>query len=54
MDGCLAYVECRVSEVFSAGDHDIFLGEVLEGEIVESKPPLLFHCGRYRQLASAD
>jgi flavin reductase (DIM6/NTAB) family NADH-FMN oxidoreductase RutF len=51
LDGSLAYLECRVAEIFAGGDHDLFVGEALGGEILRSDaPPLLFFRGRYRQI----
>jgi flavin reductase (DIM6/NTAB) family NADH-FMN oxidoreductase RutF len=39
----LAYVECRLVNSFDAGDHSLFIGEVIEGEILAvDKEPLLF------------
>jgi flavin reductase (DIM6/NTAB) family NADH-FMN oxidoreductase RutF len=52
LDGCLAYLECEVSQQVDAGDHTIFLGRVLDGEIERESPPLLFYRGGYRQLDS--
>ena len=52
LDGCLAHLECNVKEVLSGGDHDIFIGEALDGKILDSeKPPLVFFRGGYRKLA---
>ena len=52
LDGCLAYLECEVKEVFAGGDHDIFLGEALDGKLVDTeRAPLLFFRGGYRHLA---
>jgi flavin reductase (DIM6/NTAB) family NADH-FMN oxidoreductase RutF len=50
IDGCLAYVECAVTDRCPGGDHTIFIGEVLGGEIVREAPPLVFFEGRYRRL----
>jgi len=47
---CLAYVDCQVVDVLPGGDHDIFIGEIVAGE-VRGGEPLLYHCGSYRQLA---
>lgn len=48
----LAYVDCRVVDIASGGDHDIFIGEIVAGEILQADaPPLLYYAGRYRQLA---
>ena len=37
-----------------AGDHIIFIGEVLELGVDPAVEPLLFHLGRYRYLRDAD
>jgi flavin reductase (DIM6/NTAB) family NADH-FMN oxidoreductase RutF len=47
LDDTVAYVDCRVHESYPAGDHVIFIGEVLAlGANAEARP-LLFHGGRY-------
>jgi flavin reductase (DIM6/NTAB) family NADH-FMN oxidoreductase RutF len=48
---CLAYLECRVAEELSGGDHTIFLGEVVDAAVVKEGGPLLFFRGAYRELA---
>lgn len=52
LEGCLAYLECRVTEVFPGGDHSIFIGQVEAGNILREVPPLLFHRGKYARLAT--
>jgi flavin reductase (DIM6/NTAB) family NADH-FMN oxidoreductase RutF len=48
----LAYLDCRVTEMYGGGDHTIFLGEVLAlGPITGGEEPLLWFAGRYRRLA---
>jgi len=47
---CLAFVDCRVVEVLPGGDHEIFVGEILAGE-VHGGEPLLYYAGRYRKVA---
>jgi flavin reductase (DIM6/NTAB) family NADH-FMN oxidoreductase RutF len=47
----LAYIECRVTEVHTGGDHTIFLGEVVDAGVVRDVAPLLFFRGQYRALA---
>jgi len=32
LGGTLGYVDCRLSEVIAGGDHDIFIGEIVNGE----------------------
>ncbi len=52
LPGGLAYLDCRVSEMYEGGDHTIFLGEVLAlGPLSEVPDPLLWFASRYRRLA---
>ena len=54
IDGSLAHLECQVKEVLPGGDHDLFIGEVLGGEILDSEaPPLIFFRGSYRELGES-
>lgn len=50
IDGSLAYLDCRVRERFSAGDHTIFIGEVVDAGPLADQPPLIFYRGRYSEL----
>jgi len=50
LDGCLAYLECDVTERYPGGDHTIFIGSVLAGEVLREAPPLLFYQGAYRRI----
>ena len=50
LEGCLAYVECRVVTVMEGGDHSIFLGEVISEGVEEEMRPLLFYRGGYHTL----
>jgi flavin reductase (DIM6/NTAB) family NADH-FMN oxidoreductase RutF len=45
----LGWVDCRITEVLAGGDHDIFIGEILAGE-VGSGEPLLYFNGKYGRL----
>ena len=47
IEGCLAYLDCRVVAAYPGGDHTIFVGQVEEAEITDDGPPLLFFRGRY-------
>lgn len=49
LDGTLGYADCRVVHVLPGGDHDIFVGEIVAGEARDGEP-LLYFCGKYRQL----
>jgi flavin reductase (DIM6/NTAB) family NADH-FMN oxidoreductase RutF len=50
LPGCSAWFECRNEMRHPGGDHVILVGYV-ESFCRESKPPLVFHGGRYRELA---
>jgi len=51
IEGCLAYLDCRVVDAVDAGDHTIFLGKVEEAAVNADGRPLLFFRGRYCRLA---
>lgn len=36
------YLDCRVVNSCDAGDHTIFVGEVIDGEVYETNKPLLY------------
>jgi flavin reductase (DIM6/NTAB) family NADH-FMN oxidoreductase RutF len=40
--GCIANIECRLSSIIEAGDHAIFLGEVMHTESAGGRPLLYF------------
>lgn len=46
IEGSVAWFECRTSSRHRAGDHNIFVGEVLEFHS-PGGTPLIFHSGRY-------
>jgi flavin reductase (DIM6/NTAB) family NADH-FMN oxidoreductase RutF len=46
---CIANLECRVSSIIEAGDHAIFVAEVVEAESREGQP-LLYYNRDYRSL----
>jgi len=45
-----AFLECRVVAQHEAGDHTVFVGEVLALGVEPEVTPLLFHHSRYRTL----
>ena len=51
LEGAAAFLDCRLHTTHEAGDHLIFIGEVLELEVRDGNEPLLFHGGGYRLLA---
>jgi flavin reductase (DIM6/NTAB) family NADH-FMN oxidoreductase RutF len=54
IDGAIATLECTVVQTFSAGDHDLFIGEVdaLDSE-AEHAMPLLYYRRRYLRIERA-
>lgn len=46
----LAEIECATRYRFTAGDHDLIVGEMVRAAIREGEP-LLYFAGRYRKLA---
>lgn len=50
LDGVLAWIECTVHTVMTAGDHTLFIGEIQDGTANEGAP-LVYFRGNYRQLA---
>ena len=47
IEGCAAWLECRHHALHPAGDHMLFIGEVLAAAH-RHLPPLLWHGGKYR------
>ena len=50
LDQSLAYLECEVVDRFEGGDHTIFIGAVLDGDLLHEAAPLVFYRGGYRRL----
>jgi flavin reductase (DIM6/NTAB) family NADH-FMN oxidoreductase RutF len=48
IEGAAAYMDCRLHADHSAGDHEIFIGEVLELGWDPEGDPLVFHGGGYK------
>ena len=48
LDGVIGFLDCRLHAEHDAGDHQIFIGEVLELGFEADGRPLLFHGGKYR------
>lgn len=45
-----ATLECKPWRIYDGGDHIIVIGEVIDMHIDETKQPLLFHSGKFREL----
>jgi flavin reductase (DIM6/NTAB) family NADH-FMN oxidoreductase RutF len=48
LDGVIGYLDCRLHAEHDAGDHEIFIGEVLELGFEADGKPLVFHGGSYK------
>lgn len=48
LDGAVGYLDCRLHASHDAGDHQIFIGEVLELGFDAEGAPLVFHGGGYK------
>jgi flavin reductase (DIM6/NTAB) family NADH-FMN oxidoreductase RutF len=47
----LGYLECETIDIYPGGDHQIFLGKVTAGEVLDDKTgALVYFRGRYRQV----
>jgi flavin reductase (DIM6/NTAB) family NADH-FMN oxidoreductase RutF len=51
--GALAHLECRVVAAHPAGDHTIYVGEIVAMSTRTGRP-LLYHQGRYRRLGPGE
>jgi flavin reductase len=52
--GALAVIECELADIYAGGDHDLFLGRVVEVRLGDTrKGPLIFHEGSYPALSAA-
>jgi len=50
LEDALGYVDCRLVKVLPAGDHNIFVGQIEDGDAREGRP-LLFFGGRYGKVS---
>jgi flavin reductase len=52
--GALAAIDCELEAIYAGGDHDLFLGSVVEVRLGDMrKGPLVFHEGGYPTLKAA-
>lgn len=52
IEGAMGWLDCRLSSSIESGDHVIFIGEVVDMNYDESKGPLLYFQGGYREIAA--
>lgn len=51
LSGCIANLECRLTDFYDGGDHSIFVGEV-EKAAVHDGDPILYFRSDYRSIAA--
>ncbi len=54
IEGCIGYIDCRLTDVYPGGDHSIYVGAVIDVWYREEGQPLLFYRGKYRRLPPAE
>ncbi len=52
LPGALAQIECEVTQRITAGDHDIFVAEMVSAKVHKGEP-LIHFSSRYRKLAES-
>lgn len=50
INGAVSYIECKKLNMFEAGDHIIFTGEVLAVKVCNDKNPLVYFARGYRNI----
>jgi flavin reductase (DIM6/NTAB) family NADH-FMN oxidoreductase RutF len=46
-------LECKLFSEIVLGDHTLFVGEVVEGNVNPEEKPLAYHLGRYWDMVAA-
>lgn len=47
LEDIYAYIECKLLNIVNAGDHDLFIGEVTDKVVDDTKKPLVFKTKDY-------
>jgi 3-hydroxy-9,10-secoandrosta-1,3,5(10)-triene-9,17-dione monooxygenase reductase component len=50
--GGLGWLDCRISAIHPAGDHELAIAEAFDGAMAEEGGPLVFHAGRFTSLVA--
>jgi flavin reductase (DIM6/NTAB) family NADH-FMN oxidoreductase RutF len=53
-EDCAAYAVCVTRRAIEAGDHWVFIGEVLEGGAIDGRVPLVYHRRAFLDLVDLD
>ena len=52
IEGCLANLECRITQRIPGGDHFLFMGEVTEIHLGDGEP-LIYYMGKFRSIGGS-
>ena len=52
LQDCLTWLDCRVVQTLAAGDHVLYIGEVMAAGVNDPARPLLYWNADYRKLAT--
>lgn len=47
INGVIGFIECKKHKIYDGGDHDIFIGEVINCRILSEAKPLLYYNSNY-------
>lgn len=50
IDGAICLLQCRKTNVFEAGDHFIFIGEVIDIFVNDNKEPIVYYNKQYKTI----
>ena len=50
LSGVMAWVDCRIEQVFDSGDHQIVVGRVVDLRVESDEPPMTFLRGSFGQV----
>lgn len=53
-NNALAWFECEQTDQLVRGDHTVYVGEVLEGRVIDEADPLLYYEGEYGRYVSEE
>ena len=49
----LAFADCKIIDTAAGGDHDIYIGHIVAGDLLRpTEDPLLYYLGKYRKLTA--
>ena len=46
----IGWIECKVRKIYDGGDHHIYIGEVINGQLITKKDPLVYHNSEIKKI----